>query len=99
PPSRPTLFPYTTLFRSITKQRLGTATCDATALAPRIAKLTAFEGAMTQYHTACRVDDAFNALSVVKAMVDRARVCAGVSTLPFRDRKSTRLNSSHVAIS
>lgn len=66
-----------------TKQLLGNATCDATALAPAIAKLTSAEGAMVKYRASCRVDDAFNAMTAVKEMVDRARVCAGLSSLPF----------------
>jgi hypothetical protein len=66
-----------------TKQLLGTATCDATALAPAIARLNAAEEATGKYRAGCRVDDAFNALTAVKEMVDRARVCAGLSALPF----------------
>jgi hypothetical protein len=66
-----------------TKQLLGTATCDAAALGPQIAKLTAFQDALVKYGQTCRVDDAFNAMTTVKAMVDQARVCAGVSSLPF----------------
>jgi hypothetical protein len=66
-----------------TKQLLGSTTCDATALAPRISKLAAFEDAMVKYRGSCRVDDAFNAMIAVKEMVDRARICAGLSSLPF----------------
>jgi hypothetical protein len=66
-----------------TKEYLGQASCDATAVAPRIAKLAGFETAMAKYEEVCRVDDSFNALTAVKGMVDRARVCAGLSSLPF----------------
>src|SRR5690606_41866698 len=94
PPPRPTLFPYTTLFRSVLDRA---AAARAGAIGPRVA-------AQRQVHT-----------GDVVPRVDRARSCDGrVDTAGHRsddpheplrtraarlDRKSTRLNSSHVKIS
>src|SRR3989442_8279625 len=71
-PPRSTLFPYTTLFRSLTKARVHLARMGRPASPP----------------------------PVIHGHVAGARVAPGgphLATAP--DRKSTRLNSSHVRIS
>src|SRR5262245_64329996 len=69
PPPRSTLFPYTTLFRSVMA-------------------LTADSG--------CTADDVARAIALDQAMVLRILKLANSWS---RDRKSTRLNSSHLGIS
>src|SRR2546426_7654269 len=81
-PPRSTLFPYTTLFRSMIKQ-------------------TPFEifGDGAQVRTFTHAQDAAEAVRVMLqkgARNDDFNIC-GNNTL--RDRKSTRLNSSHLVIS
>src|SRR3712207_8266974 len=70
-PPRSTLFPYTTLFRSM--DALPTTAAEA---APETAPLAA----------------------AVRAALDRL-MARGAAFLGSRDRKSTRLNSSHANIS
>src|SRR5699024_12512736 len=75
-PPRPTLFPYTTLFRS--------------AWAPERNNFRAAIEAMDQRNAIGR---AFNGMTVLVGYeIPLRRIGAG-------DRKSTRLNSSHVSIS
>src|SRR5256885_10157581 len=74
-PPRSTLFPYTTLFRSVGVQRRMTA---------NTARLHAFTSACVHTATAARM------LSGETAFIDGHH---------RRDRKSTRLNSSHLVIS
>src|SRR5437870_2760561 len=95
PPSTPSLFPYTTLFRSLTRllpddtyltelgeqQRRVTLTGRSAAAARLIAALSAGEG----------LRNVVFAAPVTR--LDALRTETG------QDRKSTRLNSSHVAIS
>src|SRR2546426_6291298 len=81
-PPRSTLFPYTTLFRSIT---------DATLLKgrdPIEACRRAVAGGATMVQV--RLKDA-----APRDVLTLARALVGV----LRDRKSTRLNSSHLVIS
>src|SRR5207253_11210007 len=84
---RPTLFPYTTLFRS---QR-GAGTSDAAGLRQHRAALGRDGRALP------------DARGRVGAPGDersgRALVRPGADQIRLQDRKSTRLNSSHVAIS
>src|SRR5256885_3249304 len=70
-PPRSTLFPYTTLFRSLEETEIEA--CIAAA-----------------------GDDDERAEDVVNAVVRALRPCDGEER---RDRKSTRLNSSHLVIS
>src|SRR3989442_6446611 len=81
-PPRSTLFPYTTLFRSV---RAGVR--GASAQAP-VAELPEAGGG-----TGLRVTDAISSASPAGEADDMA----SVTRRP--DRKSTRLNSSHVRIS
>ena len=73
-----------------TKKLIGGASCDASAFASRIDRLASYDDATIKYRKECQVDEAFNALLHVKDMVDRARTCAGVSTLPFSRIKDER---------
>src|SRR5207302_10130522 len=81
PPPRPTLFPYTTLFRSQTTRDLVTTS------------LTVEEKSTGEYRV--QVDTKPNPQTRVFDGKN-AWVQAGQNA---RDRKSTRLNSSHVKIS
>src|SRR5207302_8409080 len=88
-----TLIPYTTLFRSPTEQQLV-----AGPVAPqqdRLAKLR--EDVIGDRHARHRGDHPTSSLSVFRTITSRraAAPAAGAG----RDRKSTRLNSSHVKIS
>src|SRR2546426_5275187 len=81
-PPRSTLFPYTTLFRSIP---LSTLDCSVRVL--RLAHEVAEKGST-------------NALSDVVTAVSAARAAVeGAASNVMIDRKSTRLNSSHLVIS
>src|SRR5207253_9468771 len=85
PPSSP-LFPYTTLFRSA-RQRES----QGVGAAARQMLLVAGSAIAGAHH----VGVGFPAGAVVVAHLD----CAGEAPPLRPDRKSTRLNSSHVAIS
>src|SRR2546422_7903243 len=84
-PPRSTLFPYTTLFRSVGKFKppdpLGDSACEG---APFMAEQLAFEQPRRDRRTVHFDEGPFATLTQI---VDRA------------DRKSTRLNSSHGYIS
>src|SRR5205807_7243269 len=93
PPPSPTLFPYTTLFRSASEQR------KAGAVAP----LERREAALDRRHQIGRNPELPIALLLdhVARRVERALVQFGARRLEAidLDRKSTRLNSSHLVIS
>src|SRR5690606_41165561 len=81
-PPRSTLFPYTTLFRSLGTSGAGASPPLGPCRLPRVAKpLSALV-------------DRFADLEV-----DVLARFGGLPALPGPDRKSTRLNSSHVKIS
>src|SRR5688572_31295964 len=91
PPPRPTLFPYTTLFRS---------GCDTTCAADRTVFVTSslysakFDGIyFADAQCANAADDAGFAEPL------HYRAWLSDSETDARDRKSTRLNSSHSQIS
>jgi hypothetical protein len=73
-----------------TKKLIGAASCDTSAFAQRVERLASYDDAAEKYRKICQVDDTFNALPLVKDMVDRARTCASVSTLPFARIKDER---------
>jgi hypothetical protein len=73
-----------------TKTLIGTASCDVSAFAQHIDRLASFDEALVKYRKDCQVDDSFNTLPLVKDMVDHARTCAGISTLPFARIKDER---------
>src|SRR5690625_6058046 len=82
-----TLFPYTTLFRSLTVA----ATQDVAAfLRDRGHDVRAYSGQTEQAERLAAEDDLLN---------NRVKALVATSALGMGDRKSTRLNSSHVAIS
>src|SRR5690606_41843914 len=79
-PSRPTLFPYTTLFRSQHVRQYAPAVINMLYRATATTLLALL----------------FSFL----ILIDLGRIKRGISQLKSsRDRKSTRLNSSHVKIS
>src|SRR5256885_3733103 len=82
-PPRSTLFPYTTLFRSVLSNRNAFVSIPCPT---RLVELTLFQGVHSSV-----------LFCLVSIMYLVEGVCALVE-LP-RDRKSTRLNSSHLVIS
>src|SRR5207249_9817539 len=87
-----TLFPYTTLFRS--NEVVG-------ALDKRIADVSGVinaRGAQLAHSIGAKIDDIDRTLGV-KAMEVADNLDARISRFEDLDRKSTRLNSSHVSIS
>src|SRR3712207_8495071 len=87
-PPRSTLFPYTTLFRSDDEAAV-LGPCGEVAVVPHAREALEIGGAV------------FAALRVVPEhdRHGRERPLAHQLALPARDRKSTRLNSSHANIS
>src|SRR2546426_4347679 len=81
-PPRSTLFPYTTLFRSLPQATLYHGTLDEIPV-----ERDSFE-AVTLWHTLEHLEDPLKALKRIRDQL----VTDG-------DRKSTRLNSSHLVIS
>src|SRR5690242_20792953 len=93
PPPRSTLFPYTTLFRSIYyDETLG---CELS------------EGPATTPHLDTKIETAFEGMSSYAEVQESGRVyelthetfVRIIEGYPTPDRKSTRLNSSHMSIS
>src|SRR5439155_24464990 len=98
-PPRSTLFPYTTLFRSI-----PSAADDMVAHVAADSSLASYAWQRARTAPAKAGLSAGAILAVILALalgalVASRRRSAGRSTVAARDRKSTRLNSSHVAIS
>src|SRR5207253_8644745 len=83
PPPRPTLFPYTTLFRS---------PLPATPI------YSATKAAIHSYTQSLRFQLEESGVEVIELMPPGVKTALSAD-LPEGDRKSTRLNSSHVAIS
>src|SRR5207253_11424512 len=96
PPSpTPTLFPYTTLFRSPFKFEAGTTDiAGAIGLGAAADYLTKLGLQNVRDHDREITKYALEALGRVKDLK-----IYGPTDAETRDRKSTRLNSSHVAIS
>src|SRR5438045_6415742 len=92
-PSRSSLFPYTTLFRSVREQLLSIGASRVVAAA-----------AEENVSPGCKGFGAYSAVEVIGLAV---RVDANIGEVVAegwlevapRDRKSTRLNSSHLGIS
>src|SRR5205085_5703288 len=87
-PPRPTLFPYTTLFRSLVAG-LGLATAAPAALADRTAELTFEDGLLLDPGQA----------GAAPGIAGQWKNRLGADRVRIQDRKSTRLNSSHSQIS
>src|SRR3712207_8391920 len=87
-PPRSTLFPYTTLFRSLQDGRLAGAGLDVLEVEPpsnaTLRELLALPNVIVTPHVAWYSEEAIS---------DRQSIAAET------DRKSTRLNSSHANIS
>src|SRR5690349_23640311 len=86
PPPTPTLFPYTTLFRSLGAEHARDAEVDQ-------------HDALAAEDHVLRLDVAVHdllAVHVRERLARVARVLDRVADDQPRDRKSTRLNSSHV---
>src|SRR5690606_42151575 len=83
PPPRPPLFPYTTLFRSFFPVVLHRAGEDPLPAIERELEAYVAAGAGTMVLSAVTGEDGYD----------------GAGELTDEDRKSTRLNSSHVKIS
>src|SRR5690606_41212522 len=97
PPPRATLFPYTTLFRSIQDDGkiivVGQANLGPTPNSPGT-----YIGFAVRYNSNGTLDTSFGTNGIYKLTSSRQFV--SVMALPNgSDRKSTRLNSSHVKIS
>src|SRR5256885_3588792 len=91
-PPRSTLFPYTTLFRS---SLAGTLTAEpATSAEEVLAEMLAGVMKIEQVSLNSHFFDDLGADSLVMA-----KFCARVRKAEGLDRKSTRLNSSHLVIS
>src|SRR5437762_8061520 len=86
PPPRPTLFPYTTLFRSLSRKQGGGA---RRRLVPPGARRVA---------CACR-SERVRQVDHRQAVAALLRAGLGADPPRWADRKSTRLNSSHRCIS
>src|SRR5207253_9691168 len=99
PPHLSTLFPYTTLFRSLESAN------DACGRARQLATNQA--GCASQFISNCvnaRTQLVTARIATPSIILQRLNSChadcnLGQSLAPGTDRKSTRLNSSHVAIS
>src|SRR5207244_8171620 len=88
-PPRSTLFPYTTLFRSLQRMQL-VAPCDAFD-GGDVGTIVARRQCQARINaTAVDQNRAGAALTAVAALLDSGQI---------QDRKSTRLNSSHQIIS
>src|SRR3712207_9347948 len=95
-PPRSTLFPYTTLFRSITdgSGRMVWPTGEAGGDGVSIASKTAAEA-----RYASQLESSLNALLARTVGAGKAQVKVKADLDVDQDRKSTRLNSSHANIS
>src|SRR2546430_8275223 len=88
-PPRSTLFPYTTLFRSVEQQEEGARAADA------VVRIRQVE---LRFRPARVVKFGYPQLRPLPQFVQRPEL-DGLGGAGLRDRKSTRLNSSHSQIS
>src|SRR3712207_8377257 len=86
-PPRSTLFPYTTLFRSVQHAGITALALDAAA-----------ESEARQAMAAARIREEELQAALAKAEADAA-AARDAASASSQDRKSTRLNSSHANIS
>src|SRR2546430_10042225 len=93
-PPRSTLFPYTTLFRSVVEQRYAVSFCpNADFAGVRETLISRFD-----YFVAVKSDREFVSLEIHAQRVPDTRFHFCLDAFEG-DRKSTRLNSSHSQIS
>src|SRR5690606_40890218 len=98
PAPPPTLFPYTTLFRSVRKgDRVAICSTNSDAHVILLLALARIGAAMVPLNPAFGVEE----MRYILADADVSGVIGSLAVLPVvrQDRKSTRLNSSHVKIS
>src|SRR5256885_11961551 len=97
-PPRSTLFPYTTLFRSVQAAREGRFDREILAVQARSAEGGAEgEGQPHTVDEGIRFNATLEGIAGVKTI--REGGCVTAATASQIDRKSTRLNSSHLVIS
>src|SRR3712207_8029893 len=94
-PPRSTLFPYTTLFRS----ELGRTAHQRIALRRRRGRQPRLEQLEDHAEREVRLGFPAGRLQHLEAKVARKLAGGTQQRCPSRDRKSTRLNSSHANIS
>src|SRR5439155_26455801 len=95
PPAAP-LFPYTPLFRSVL-EREDRARARA---APIYASIDGYGSTCDAYHRVQMAPDGEEIVRALALAIDRSgRGREQIGYVSYQDRKSTRLNSSHVAIS
>src|SRR5439155_5356586 len=99
PPSRPSLFPYTTLFRSgvakvviKTRQYLAGVKPEDGALVLELMHFADELADAEKLHVPKTVEVGKREMTMAKSLIDSM-------SSKWKDRKSTRLNSSHVASS
>src|SRR2546422_10200134 len=95
-PPRSTLFPYTTLFRSLIQQRLELRRVVGE---PRAVVLQRFDQHGARVVGALQLFQRFRTQLGIAQGVHAVRLRGGGLEVRQRDRKSTRLNSSHGYIS
>src|SRR5205807_8204301 len=93
PPPSPPLFPYTTLFRSL-EDRISSLRKVNIYEGQRYRHIVGLPMVLSQANGAAKVETPF---LIVRIMRDGAMDV--FATGCYRDRKSTRLNSSHLVIS
>src|SRR5207249_12041520 len=96
PPS-PTLFPYTTLFRSQVQKELEDVRQSGRIGSPLQAEV-AIVAPADDYEALASLGDDLRFVLITSAATVQSGTALAISVTP-RDRKSTRLNSSHVSIS
>src|SRR5690606_41460973 len=94
PPSRSPRFPYTTLFRSAKINGPGILLTSGDGTPPLSHTQTGYGD-----HTTGIAGSDADLQAIIDGAFDNAGVTQDASVLTFKDRKSTRLNSSHVKIS
>src|SRR3712207_8905063 len=112
-PPRSTLFPYTTLFRSVgdvgippradairaLMNEFGRIMSHIPSIGFLLLELGAFTPILYAFRERERIQNIFEAVTGARMMFHYIRIGGIKADLPEGDRKSTRLNSSHANIS